>query len=415
MSLVREQHVFLTHVERLLARARALGFIVTGGELYRTPEQQRIHLREGRSRTMASQHLKRLAIDLNFFRQSRDGALTLCYDKGVLQPLGDFWEALDPANRWGGNWSGFKDTPHFERRAGSKSAAAAREAAPAAAPVPAAAPERGVRETRGAGLLAEAVGWKRPNRRADVATAQILLNAHGAEGRFAQDAPLAIDGAFGANTHRAIVAFQTEVMGFGEPDGVLDAAGPSIAMLAAIAPEGYSALLLRLLMLAASDAAVARFAEPVALCLERCGIDTALRQAHFLAQIGHESGELRFVEELASGEAYEGRADLGNIEPGDGRRFRGRGLIQLTGRSNYARFGAAIGRRDEILAHPERLADEPELAARAAGWFWEVNGLNGLADADDLTAVTRRINGGLNGVEHRRALLDRAKALYGLA
>lgn len=111
MSLVAEQHLFLGHLARLIAHARDLGFVVTGGELWRTPEQQKLHVRAGRSKTLRSQHLKRLAVDLNFFLRDDSGGLALCYDKAALQPLGDFWEALDPANRWGGNWARFIDTP----------------------------------------------------------------------------------------------------------------------------------------------------------------------------------------------------------------------------------------------------------------------------------------------------------------
>ncbi len=112
MSLVEHQAAFLNHVCTLVAYAKGLGFVVTGGELYRTAEQQQIYVQTGRSKTMNSYHLRRLAIDLNFFK---DGKLT--YDKAELQPVGDFWESLDTKNSWGGNWASFKDLPHFERRA----------------------------------------------------------------------------------------------------------------------------------------------------------------------------------------------------------------------------------------------------------------------------------------------------------
>lgn len=112
MSLVEQQSIFLDHVCLTIAHAKTLGFVVTGGELHRTPEQQQIYVQTGRSKTMASYHLRRLAIDLNFFK---DGIL--CYDKAVLQPVGDYWESLDTKNSWGGNWQSFKDLPHFERRA----------------------------------------------------------------------------------------------------------------------------------------------------------------------------------------------------------------------------------------------------------------------------------------------------------
>lgn len=111
MSLVAEQAEFLLDVTELIQFARKEGWVITGGELFRTPEQQAIYVQSGRSKTMASNHLRRCAIDLNFFRDGR-----LVYDKGLLQPLGDFWEALHPKNSWGGNWNSFKDVPHFERR-----------------------------------------------------------------------------------------------------------------------------------------------------------------------------------------------------------------------------------------------------------------------------------------------------------
>ena len=110
MSLVGEQAAFLQDVCKLLQYASGLGWVVTGGELYRTPEQQEIYLKTGRSKTMASNHLKRCAIDLNFFK---DG--TLIWDKAQIAPLGAYWESLNPKNRWGGNFRSLVDVPHFER------------------------------------------------------------------------------------------------------------------------------------------------------------------------------------------------------------------------------------------------------------------------------------------------------------
>lgn len=141
-------------------------------------------------------------------------------------------------------------------------------------------------------------------------------------------------------------------------------------------------------------------------------INTPLRVAHFLAQIGHESGSLRHAQEIASGQAYEGRRDLGNTFPGDGQRFKGRGLIQLTGRANYTAYGNAIGR--DLLANPTLVATDPALAVDVACWFWEARGLNALADADDIDRVTRRINGGLNGIVDRLAILKRARDVLGV-
>ena len=107
MSLLRHQSAFMLHVAELIRKATELGFHVSGGELYRTTEQQALHIKNGRSTTMNSQHLKRLAVDLNFFKETPAGELTLTYDVEDLRPLGEFWENLDSANRWGGNWKSF--------------------------------------------------------------------------------------------------------------------------------------------------------------------------------------------------------------------------------------------------------------------------------------------------------------------
>ena len=136
------------------------------------------------------------------------------------------------------------------------------------------------------------------------------------------------------------------------------------------------------------------------------GITTPARQASFLAQLAHESGQLLYVRELASGAAYEGRKDLGNVQPGDGMRFRGRGLIQVTGRSNYAACGKALGL--DLLAQPA-LLEQTVNACRSAGWFWQSRGLNALADAGDQVAVTRKINGGTNGLAERLAYFKTAQ------
>jgi hypothetical protein len=110
MSLVTEQAAFLLDVCKLIEKANELGFTVTGGELFRTLEQQQLYIKTGRSKTMNSMHLTRCAIDLNFFV---DGKLT--YDVKVLTPLGQYWESLSPKNQWGGFWRSFKDVPHFQR------------------------------------------------------------------------------------------------------------------------------------------------------------------------------------------------------------------------------------------------------------------------------------------------------------
>lgn len=110
MSNVQNQADFLLDVTRLINKATELGFQVTAGELYRTPEQQEIYVKTGRSRTMNSLHLQRRAVDLNFFLNGK-----LTYDKQVLAPLGAYWESLHPLNSWGGNGVKLVDTPHFSR------------------------------------------------------------------------------------------------------------------------------------------------------------------------------------------------------------------------------------------------------------------------------------------------------------
>ena len=159
------------------------------------------------------------------------------------------------------------------------------------------------------------------------------------------------------------------------------------------------AQLLAIMPLARSRAAT--FLAPLNAAMLEFGITTPARQASFLSQVGHESGQLLYVRELASGQAYEGRADLGNTQRGDGVRFRGRGLLQVTGRANYAACGKALGL--DLLAQPA-LLEQTVNACRSAGWFWQMRGVNALADTGDQERVTRRINGGVNGLAERLAL-----------
>lgn len=150
---------------------------------------------------------------------------------------------------------------------------------------------------------------------------------------------------------------------------------------------------------------------------EPAGITTPMRAAHFLAQLAHESAGFTTTTEFASGAAYENRTDLGNIEAGDGRRYKGRGLIQLTGRSNYRAFTTWARKLDaaapDFEREPERAADFP-WALLSAVWFWSTRGLNDHADADDVEAITRRINGGPNGLADRKAKLAAAKKALGV-
>lgn len=150
------------------------------------------------------------------------------------------------------------------------------------------------------------------------------------------------------------------------------------------------------------------YIDPLCEAMEEFEIDSLERQAAFIAQIAHESGGLRYVRELASGEAYEGRKDLGNDQPGDGVRYKGRGLIQITGKANYRACGDALG--VDLVAEPE-LLEGPVLACRSAAWFWASRGLNDLADRGDFKAITKRINGGYNGYQDRLAYYERAQAI----
>ena len=142
------------------------------------------------------------------------------------------------------------------------------------------------------------------------------------------------------------------------------------------------------------------------------GINTQQRQAMFLSQIGHESGGMRYTVEIwgntAAQISYEGRKNLGNTQVGDGFKYRGRGLIQTTGRYNYEATAKALG--IDCVNNPDLLA-EPENAARSAAWWWQSHNLNKYADADDCRGCTKVINGGYNGLEQRLALYESAKSV----
>ncbi|MGS0546690.1 glycoside hydrolase family 19 protein [Pseudomonas parakoreensis] len=168
--------------------------------------------------------------------------------------------------------------------------------------------------------------------------------------------------------------------------------------------------LLQILPNARTQAGV--FVSALNTAMQHYQIVGAKRAAAFIAQIGHESGQLRYVREIwgptAAQRGYEGREDLGNTVPGDGRKYCGRGLIQITGRANYAKCGEALGH--DLINHPE-LLELPQHAAMSAAWFWKQKGLNDLADRDQFNTITRRINGGLNGLADRLALWEKARAV----
>lgn len=179
-----------------------------------------------------------------------------------------------------------------------------------------------------------------------------------------------------------------------------------------------------------------RWVGPLNVAMQEFDIVTPRRMAQFLAQIAHESGELnRVVENLnysmvglrlgfkryfqpaelrlfaknpfkIANRVYANRNGNGDEASGDGWRYRGRGLLQLTGRRNYEQCGKALGL--DLIGFPDLLL-EPANAARSAGWYWHSRGINQYADREDLVAVTRLICGGLNGLEHRKAWYARAK------
>jgi putative chitinase len=154
------------------------------------------------------------------------------------------------------------------------------------------------------------------------------------------------------------------------------------------------------------DALTTRWYGSIGAALDEFGIDGPTRVAAFLAQTGHETLGFRLTRELwgptPAQHLYEWPATrarvLGNVQRGDGRRFLGRGLIQITGRDNYARCGESL--RLDLLTHPEQLEHDGP-AARSAAWWWTKHGCNVLADKGDFVALTRRINGGTNGLADR--------------
>ena len=140
--------------------------------------------------------------------------------------------------------------------------------------------------------------------------------------------------------------------------------------------------------------------------LDSYNINTKLRIAHFMGQVTHECAGFRTTEEFASGAAYEKRKDLGNNQTGDGKRFKGRGLIQLTGRANYNKIGKKLSL--PLEDNPE-LAAEPVISLKIACEYWQIRNINASSDRDDLIKVTKLVNGGLNGLEDRRKYLQKAK------
>jgi putative chitinase len=162
-----------------------------------------------------------------------------------------------------------------------------------------------------------------------------------------------------------------------------------------------------------ADKAVA-YLPHLIVAAQRYNINTPARVAAWLGQLAHESGGLHYWEEIASGAAYEGRVDLGNTHPGDGKRYKGRGPIQITGLANYKKAGAEL--EIDLINHPEQAASVPT-GCLIAAWYWADKRLNQLADEDTEDAyrrITRRINGGYNGWQDRLTYWRRARQALGM-
>lgn len=217
-------------------------------------------------------------------------------------------------------------------------------------------------------------------------------------------------------------------------------ASPAPASPGPAAGVDFTAAQLKEIMPQATTENINKYLTPLNDGMPKFQIDRPLRAAHFIAQVAHESGSLRYnkenlnysakalravfgkyfpTDELAeqyarqpekiANRVYANRMGNGDEASGDGWKYRGRGLIQLTGHDNYQRCGQAIGL--DLENDPDQVADDPSVSVSAVGWFWQTNNLNRLADADDIKGVTKRINGGYHGLEDRMAFLERAKSV----
>ncbi len=260
--------------------------------------------------------------------------------------------------------------------------------------------------------ILKSVGQSGRNDLTDVTVFQILFNMN--IGRFPDPKPVKLepDGRIGPNTIKAIEGFETTVMKLATSDGMLAPGDATVAALLEGLPPGPSKEKLSVVMPRALQSKINLYYEPLVAGMKKHEITSSLRMAHFIAQIGHESASFLFAEEIADGSAYEGRIDLGNTQSGDGKRFKGRGLIQLTGRANYAAYSKDSG--VDYVAKPELIASDPFAAVDVTCWFWDKHRINNLADKDDVKAVTKAINGGFNGLDDRIEYLFRAKGVLGI-
>lgn len=222
---------------------------------------------------------------------------------------------------------------------------------------------------------------------------------------------------------------------------------PVSAVVSPIPPAEFviiTVLQLKDILTNAIDEHVEKYTPALNAEMQKYEVHSPIRVAHFIAQIAHESGSFRYssenlnysakalravfgkyfpTDEMAEAYArqpekianrvYASRMGNGDEASGEGWKFRGRGLIQLTGKENYTNCGNAIGR--DLLSNPDQLATDPYAAVAASLWFWNSRSLNTHADNDDVNTVTRRINGGLNGLDDRVSYLNKAKAVLGIA
>ncbi len=256
--------------------------------------------------------------------------------------------------------------------------------------------------------IKKSVGNKGSNSKVDVMVVQSALNLSQSD-KFKMNENLVVDGKSGSKTIEAIELFQKEIVRLDNTDGRVDPGGKTLAALKKSTVKGLTESALLAIMAMGQAATIKTYLSLLKVALPKYKIINPLRVAHFLAQVGHESLSFKYTQELASGADYEGRKDLGNTQKGDGVRFKGRGLIQLTGRDNYAEYGKSIGKDLLVLGNEQIISSTPKYALDVSLWFWDKRKLNTFADGDNIKAITRRINGGYNGLADRLDYLERSK------
>jgi putative chitinase len=218
----------------------------------------------------------------------------------------------------------------------------------------------------------------------------------------------------GVNSISAIEEFQVRVEHAPSPTGTIEPDSPTLTALRSGIPSGFNEVHLKGIMISEKQSAkqrdIDKYFSVLKQKMQQYAIDTPLRIAHFLAQLAHESQYLTKAEEDDSGEEYEGNKKLGNTQPGDGKRFKGRGLIQLTGRANYKSYGDATNKDYTTDNNARLIATDSNLAVDVSCWFWVEHELNKPADMDDIITVTKIINGEkMYGLAERKRYLARAK------